>query len=111
MDPHAVFFSDVTLEVAEPWISQLKPQSVASFASTVDSTAWETGLVPCTYMMCEKDEAIYFWLQQKMLDDVIKESERPWKVEKTASGHSAWLTEVPTVVRLIEDAAAAETAA
>lgn len=106
-DPKDVFYNDVSPDVAEPWTSQFQPQSTASFASTVDSVAWESGLVPCTYIMCEKDQGVYFWLQQKMLDGVTKESGKPWKIEKTDSSHSAWLTQVPTIVRLIEAAASA----
>lgn len=55
--------------------------------------------------MAEQDQGVYFWLQQQMLDGVSKESKKPWKIEKTTSSHSAWLTQVPTIVRLIEDAA------
>ena len=104
-DPKEVFYNDVSPDVAEPWISQFTPQSSASFGSVVDSVAWESGLVPCTYVICEKDQGVYLWLQEKMLDDVGKESGRPWKIEKTEPGHSAWLTQIPTIVRLIEAAA------
>ena len=106
-DPKDVFYNDVSQEVAEHWIAQFKPQSITTFSSTVDSVAWESGLVPCTYMMCEQDNGLYHWLQQQMLDAASKESPKPWKVVKTNSSHSAWLTQIPTVVRLIEDAAGA----
>lgn len=55
--------------------------------------------------MGEKDQGAYFWLQEKMLDGVSKESGKPWKIEKVDSSHSAWLTQIPTIVRLIEAAA------
>lgn len=106
-DPKSIFFNDVSPDVAEPWISQLKPQSIAAFASAVDSVAWESGLVACTYLMCEKDKGVYFWLQEQMFDAVSKESGRPWTVEKIDSSHSAWLTQVPTIIRLIEAATGA----
>ena len=106
-DPQNVFFNDVSPEVAEPWISQLKPQSTASFVSIVDSVAWESGLVPCTYILCEKDQGVYPWLQHKMLEDVSKESETPWTIVKRDTDHSAWLTQVSTIVELIEAAAGA----
>lgn len=106
-DPKEVFYNDVSPDVAEPWISQLRPQSIASFASTVDSVAWESGLVPCTYLSCGQDQGVYYWLQEQMLEGVSKESAKPWKIEKTDSSHSAWLTQIPTIIRLIEDAAAA----
>ena len=79
---------------------------MGSFTSAVESVAWESGLVPCTYVMSEKDQGVYFWLQEKMLDDVSKESAKPWKIVKTESSHSAWLTQVPTIIQLIEAAAA-----
>lgn len=57
--------------------------------------------------MTQKDQGVYFWLQEKMLDSVSKESGKPWKIVKTDSSHSAWLTQIPTIVRQIEDAAGA----
>ena len=106
-DPEDVFYNDVSPDVAKEWTSQFRPQSIASFSSTVETVAWESGLVPCTYVMCEKDQGVYHWLQEQMLDGVSKESPKPWRIEKTKSSHSAWLTQVPTIVRLIEDAAGA----
>ena len=107
-DAKEVFYNDLSPAAADPWLSQFNPQCMASFASPVDSAAWESGLVPCTYVSCERDQGVYFWLQERMLDHVSKESPRGWKVERTKSNHSAWLTEVPTLVRLIEEAAAAD---
>ena len=106
-DPKDVFYNDVSPEVAEPWISQLKPQSAVSFASAVDSVAWNSGFMPCTYVKAEKDQGVYFWLQEKMLDGVSEKSGQPWKIVNTDSGHSAWLTQIPTIVQLIEAAAGA----
>ena len=77
-------------------------QCAASFLSEVDSVSWESGLVSCTYLMCEQDQGVYFWLQEKMLEGVSKESGKPWKIEKVNSGHSAWLTQIPTILRLVE---------
>ena len=58
-------------------------------------------------MMAEKDHGNYTWLQQRMFDRASEESGKPWKLEKMDSSHSAWLTQVPVIVRLIEDAAGA----
>lgn len=80
-------------------------QCTATFESKVDSVAWESGLVPCTYLVCELDQGVYFWLQQKMLDGVSKESGQPWKIEKVHSGHSPWLTQIPAILRLVKAAA------
>ena len=80
----------------------MKPQCAASFTSEVDSVVWESGLVTCTYLMCEKDQGVYLWLQEKMLEGVSRESGKAWVVEKADSGHSAWLTEIPLILRLIE---------
>lgn len=80
------------------------PQSYASFQSTVESVPWEGVLTPCTYLMCERDQGIYFPLQEKMVEDAKKDG-HPWNIEKCSSGHSVWLSEVKTVVDLIRKTA------
>ena len=102
VDPKEVFYNDVSQAEAEPWIALMRRQPASTFASIVDSVAWENGLIPCTYLMCEKDQGVYFWLQQKMLDGVKDQSGKPWMIERCSSGHSAWLTQVETVVNLID---------
>ena len=83
----------------------MKHQSTASFMSAVDSVAWESGLVPCTYLICEQDSGVFLWLQEQMLEGVRKESGRPWTVERCDCSHSAWLSQVSTVVRLVRKGA------
>ena len=75
--------------------------SCASFMSAVDSGAWET--IPCTYLICEQDQGVYPWLQEKMIEDVREESSHKWNVERCNSSHSAWLTHASTMVRLIRN--------
>lgn len=103
-DPAETFYNDLPADVSEPWISQMRPQAYASFQSTVESVCWESGLVPCTYLMCELDQGIYPPLQKMMLENVTKEG-HPWTIETCRSGHSAWLSQVPAVTRLIRSAA------
>ena len=81
-DPKEIFHNDVSLEVAKPWIDQMVHQSALSFTSNVDTVAWENGLVPCTYLMCERDRGVYFWLQEQMFEAVSKESGKAWTVEE-----------------------------
>ena len=104
-DPKKTFFNDVASELAQPWIEELSHQSAYSFGSKVDSTAWGDGLVPCTYLLTQNDQAIPLLQQEQMLWDARKESRMHWTIEKCKSGHSVWLTEVPTVVRLIRQGA------
>lgn len=60
----------------------------------------------CTYLMAEQDNGNFTWLQQRMFDRANQESGgKLWRLEKRDASHSAWLTQVPTIVRLIEDAA------
>ena len=104
-DPKKVFYNDVPQEEADPWIALMRPQPAATFASIVDSVAWGSGLVSCTYLMCENDQGVYCWLQEKMLDGVKDQSSKPWIVERCSSGHSPWLTQPDTVVQLIRKCA------
>ncbi|KAL2043212.1 hypothetical protein N7G274_004272 [Stereocaulon virgatum] len=104
-NPKKTFFNDISSELSQPWIEELTRQSAHSFASKVDSTAWGDGLVPCTYLLTENDQALPLLQQEQMLWDACKESRMHWTIEKCKSGHSVWLTEVPTVVRLIRQGA------
>ena len=103
LNPKEIFYHDVSPEQAQPWVDRMAHQSSPSFTSTVDSVAWEN--VPCTYLMCMQDNGVYPWLQEKMLEGVRKEPKHHWIVEKCDSSHSAWLTSVSSVVRLIRKSA------
>ncbi len=97
VDPEAdTFYNDVAPDGREPWITQMKRESYASFKSPIESVVWETGLIPCTYLKCEMDQGVYPPLQQSMIDAASKDC-KPWKVETCHSGHSAWLNQVSIV--------------
>ena len=58
--------------------------------------------------MAERDNGNFTWLQQRMFDRANRESGgKLWRLEKRDASHSVWLTQVPAIVRLIEDAACA----
>lgn len=106
-NPAETFYSDISPDVSEPWTSQMRPQSYASFQSSVESVCWENGLTPCTYMICELDQGVYLPLQKMMLEKVAKEGQA-WTIETCNSGHSPWLSQTPAVTRLIRTTAGEE---
>lgn len=81
----------------------MRPQAASVFTSEVESVAWEH--VPCTYIFCEKDQGVYPPVQEMMIKGAKTTSKYPWKVVRLANSHSAWLSNVPAVVRVIRETA------
>ena len=76
--------------------------------SETESTAWESGLVPCMYLFCERDKGLFPKDQERLLEMVQAESPRPWKVVKVDASHSVWLSRPEVVTGLIEELAKGE---
>jgi len=67
--------------------------------------------MPCTYMVCEKDNAVPVKRQEMMLENVRKDCRErgvgtEWlSVVRVACGHSPWLSQVEKVVELVREVA------
>ena len=73
-----------------------------------NSVARDSGLVDCTYLVAEQDNENFTCLQLRVFDRANQEpGGKPSRLEQRDPSHSARLTQVPTIVRLIEDAAGA----
>ncbi|KAJ5280843.1 alpha/beta-hydrolase [Penicillium angulare] len=86
-DPVGRFFHDVP--DGEEWASKLRPHSWLTKLSPATGTAYVT--IPCSYLLCEDDQAIPFEVQKGMVEQArglgadietesIKTSHTPWLV-------------------------------
>ena len=90
--PEDVFYNDCSQSDAAWAISQLQPQSAASFTETVRAAAWRDR--PSTYVVCEQDQAIPVFAQEAM-------SQRARDVFRLDAGHSPFLSQPDEVVKLV----------
>ncbi|KAL8808161.1 MAG: hypothetical protein Q9182_000225 [Xanthomendoza sp. 2 TL-2023] len=106
--PEKVFYNDVPDPMSAPWVAQLTPQATASFTSKMTSTVVDSGLVPCTYVLCENDQALLLSIQEEMLEAAKEWGRAEWNVERMSTGHSPWLSDVDGTVKLLRKAAGEE---
>ena len=90
-DAHEIWYQDVSREFSHQYVSGLRPQPKATFEEAAESVPWESGLVPCTYIMCEKDQGVFPFLQEVMLEARKEDSPVPFAVERMATSHCGWL--------------------
>lgn len=93
------------LEASKPFIEKMRPQPVSTFQSEVESNCWINGMVRCTYLLCERDQGVYPFLQELMLKNREADSGRPWNIVRVDASHSVWLSQPKKVVELIEQCA------
>ena len=79
----------------------MRPQPKATFEDVVESVPWESGLVPCVYLMCEKDQGVFPFVQEIMIEARKEDSPKPFVVEKVNASHSAWLSQPNVVTELV----------
>lgn len=103
--PEKVFYNDVPESVSAPWVARLRPQAIATFTSKMTETVEDGGVIPCTYIVCEKDQAIPQSQQEEMFEAARKESRAEWRLERIGTGHSPWLSDVDGLVSLLRKVA------
>ncbi|KAF2754641.1 alpha/beta-hydrolase [Pseudovirgaria hyperparasitica] len=101
IDPHNTFYNDVSPEKSKTWTDAMKPHTAATFASNAQYSPWEE--VPCTYVMCTKDQGVYPELQEQMFSAAQNGAKHPWSLIKLDSSHSAWLSRKNTLAGIIKD--------
>jgi hypothetical protein len=60
--PHHYFFNDISEAATQPFIDALEPAYYLHQVPTITSDNWWK--VPCTYVICEKDNAIPVPMQE-----------------------------------------------
>ena len=104
-DPATAFYNDVSSpSIQFECINKLSPTAYAVLASEVEYTCCQAETVPCTYLICEKDNVVPPAVARAMIESVCKKGKMDTEVV-CDSGHSPWLTKVEVVVELIRKAA------
>ncbi|EXJ60461.1 hypothetical protein A1O7_04614 [Cladophialophora yegresii CBS 114405] len=98
--PIETFYNDV--KEPEKYVNMLKPHSYLTFASKVTYAGWKH--VSCTYLLCEKDEAIPIHAQKGMVE-AAQQAGADMKVETIDASHSPFLSMPAEMARSIRRAA------
>jgi len=93
-DPVNVFFNDCPRDVAERAAALLLPQRKDTFTQETSGAAWEE--VPCTYVVCERDNAIPVAVQERM-------AQRADTVSRVDAGHAAFLSRPHDVAAIVQE--------
>lgn len=95
-DPHSVFYSDMSLEIAQPYIEQLTPICLQAFEQACPADAYSHS-VPSTYLITERDEAIPSFMQEALVKNIGDNC----RLERCSTGHSPFLSQPELVVGLV----------
>lgn len=95
-DPHSVFYSDMSLEAAQPYIDQLTPICLQAFEQGCPADCYSDS-VPSTYLITMKDECLPSFAQETMVKNIGERC----KVERCDTGHSPFLSQPELVTRLV----------
>ena len=104
VDPRAVLYSELPPEQQAYEVAQLRPQNATALMQPdVSYEGWRD--VPCSYLMCENDQAIWPGAQQRMVA-LAKSKGGDIHVETCSTGHFPFVSHPEVVVKLIQRAAA-----
>ena len=93
-------YADVSEEETVRAVRQLVPQSVRSMSDRVTKAGWRT--TPCTYIICEQDQALPPQMQEKF-------AARANAIHRLKSGHSPFLSMPAELAALLANVALGET--
>ena len=99
-DTHDIFYNDLPRAQADSLSSKLRPHATKAFDVPLRYAAYQH--VPVTYLLCERDNAMPFSVQQ---DFVSKAGEGVVKTRVCDAGHSPMLNMPGTVTAVIREAA------
>lgn len=94
--PETTFYHDVEPGTKAKFVQLLRPEPKRVFYDPVTYEPWTT--IPCAYLYCKEDQALPFWLQQKMVSQVHP---APLTAEFEGS-HSPFLSDPGWVVDKVE---------
>jgi len=105
--PEDIFYNDLSPTVAAPYIAALKPHSFPTFSSTLSVAPWK--VIPSTYIICEKDQAIPLAGQEGMIGSAQQMVPTSFDViERCDASHSPFISQPEWLAeKLIKAAASA----
>jgi pimeloyl-ACP methyl ester carboxylesterase len=95
-----MFYHDLSDEAKETNFALLEPIVMGETTLPLTNTCWDSS-VPKTYIITTDDRAIEPSLQRSMVEQMKNGT---WYIETMHTGHSPWLKDQPTVIRIIKDA-------
>ncbi|KUJ18949.1 alpha/beta-hydrolase [Mollisia scopiformis] len=100
--PENLFYNDLPPDQQAYWASQLLPHSYATKFQGTKTVAWKK--VPCSYLICENDNAIPSFVQEAMVKKCQEEGAE-MEAERIKSGHSPFLSKVDETADFLRRAA------
>ncbi|EPS39790.1 hypothetical protein H072_6324 [Dactylellina haptotyla CBS 200.50] len=94
------FYNDLPVDQQKHWAEQLVKCPAIAQLTPLTYVAYAHH--PCTYLFCEKDQGIPLFLQEKMIDTAEETYGVTFKRERCSSGHSPFLSQPETMLRVIE---------
>lgn len=90
--PQEIFYNDIEPSVAEPYISALRTQSYPTFSSQLTVAPYK--IIPSTYILCEKDNAIPVSAQEGMVAGAKAAAPSAFDVvERVDASHSPFISQ------------------
>ncbi|KAA6409565.1 MAG: hypothetical protein FRX48_06176 [Lasallia pustulata] len=102
-EPHQIFYNDLSLAAAQPYINQLTPICDLAFEQECPADCY-SDTIPSTYLMCSDDNALPPFVQEMMAKNLGENC----KVQKCDTGHSPWASQPELVVGLVRRLAGEE---
>lgn len=94
-DPAHRFFNDLPPSLAQPFVEALEPTYYLHQGPVVSSETWRS--LPCTYLVCERDNAVAVELQEGMAA-----AGKGMEVVRVDLGHSAYVGHPEVVGDVLE---------
>jgi hypothetical protein len=91
-NPQEVFYNDIEPSVAQSYISALRTHSYPTFFSQLTVAPYK--VIPSTYILCEKDNAIPIQAQEGMVAGAKAAAQSAFDVvERTDASHSPFISQ------------------
>ncbi|KAH8881127.1 alpha beta-hydrolase [Thozetella sp. PMI_491] len=104
LDPETRFYNDLSPAEQKKWASQLVECPAVAQLTAITQAAYLH--YPSTYLFCDNDQGIPLFLQEQMVADAEAVSGRAFRHEHCSAGHSPFLSQPDTILKVIEKIAA-----
>lgn len=103
-DPQEIFYNDINPTISAKYIASLKEHSYPTFSSQLTCEPWK--VIPSTYIVCEKDNAIPPPAQEGMVAQARVTAPNAFDVvEKIDASHSPFISQPEILAKLLIKAA------
>ena len=96
MEPETRFYNDLSKSDQEKWAAELRLVPTSTQFAPISYAAYEH--YPTTYLYCENDQALPLQVQQMM----VGRNGSNFSTETCSSGHSPFLSQPETVLKVVE---------